>query len=120
MPLDRECVVGSRPALSQTAGGVKVVFSKGYAREHRPIDQMLFALSYEGVNLGVLERAFQIPAVRDDLATAIADKPASGYLRRLWYICENIASHRLPLPDAAQNIPDEHLLPPEKSRAGSV
>lgn len=119
MSLDHECVIGSRPALSQSAGGVKVeVFAKGYAREHRPIDQMLFALSYEGVNLGVLERAFQIPAVRDDLAAAIAEKPASGYLRRLWYICENIAGHQLPLPDAAQNIPYEHLLPPDKYFTG--
>lgn len=117
--LDRECVIGSRPALSQSAGGAKIeVFAKGYAREHRPIDQMLFALSYEGVNLGVLERAFQIPAVRDDLAAAIIGKPASGYLRRLWYICENIAGHPLSLPDAAQNIPYEHLLPPEKYFTG--
>ncbi len=118
-PLDRECVIGSRPARSQPTGSAKVeVFTKGYAREHRPIDQMLFALSYEGVNLGILERAFQIPAVRDDLSAAIVEKPASGYLRRLWYICENIAGHQLPLPDAAQNIPYEHLLPPEKYFTG--
>ena len=39
VPLDRECVIGSRQALSQSAGGVKVeVFTKGYAREQRPID----------------------------------------------------------------------------------
>jgi hypothetical protein len=119
VPLDRECVIGSRTALSQPTGGAKVeVFTKGYAREQRPIDQMLFALTYEGVNLGVLERAFQIPAVRDDLAAAIAEKPASGYLRRLWYICENIAGHQLPLLDAALNIPYEHLLPPEKYFTG--
>ena len=119
VPLDHECVIGSRQALSQSAGGVKVeVFAKGYAREHRAIDQMLFALSYEGVNLGVLERAFQIPAVRDELAASITEKPASGYLRRLWYICENIAGHQLPLPDAAQNIPYEHLLPPERYFTG--
>lgn len=99
VPLDRECVIGSRPALSQsTANATIEVFTKGYAREHRPVDQMLFALSYEGVNIGVLERAFQIPAVRNDLAAAILDKPASGYLRRLWYICEHIAGHLLPLP----------------------
>ena len=119
VPLDHECVIGSRQALSQSAGGVKIeVFAKGYAREHRAIDQMLFALSYEGVNLGVLERAFQIPAVRDELAASIAEKPASGYLRRLWYICESIAGHQLPLPDAAQNIPYEHLLPPERYFTG--
>ncbi|MCK5499630.1 MAG: Fic family protein [Tritonibacter mobilis] len=119
VPLDHECVIGSRQALSQSAGGVKIeVFAKGYAREHRAIDQMLFALSYEGVNLGVLERAFQIPAVRDELAASITEKPASGYLRRLWYICENIAGHQLPLPDAAQNIPYEHLLPPERYFTG--
>lgn len=117
--LDHECVIGSRPARSLPAGGVKIeVFTKGYAREHRPVDQMLFALSYEGVNIGVLERAFQNPAVRNDLTAAIAEKPASGYLRRLWYICEHIAGHLLPLPDAAQNIPYEHLLPPDKYFTG--
>lgn len=117
-PLAHECVIGSRPTLSQHAGTTVEVFTRGYARDHRPIDQMLFALSYEGVNLGVLERAFQVPTVRDDLVAAISEKPTSGYLRRLWYICEQIAGHLLPLPDTAQNIPYEHLLPPEKYFTG--
>ncbi|MFF7706663.1 Fic family protein [Pseudomonas sp. NPDC007930] len=118
-PLDHECVIGSRPTLSQSAGGARIeVFTKAYAREPRAIDQMLFALSYEGVNLGVLERAFQIADVRSDLTAAVLEKPASGYLRRLWYICESVAGHQLPLPDTAQNVPYEHLLPPDKYFTG--
>tara|TARA_R110001606_G_scaffold399278_1_gene583357 strand:- start:1198 stop:2733 length:1536 start_codon:yes stop_codon:yes gene_type:complete len=118
-PLDHECVIGSRPALSQSAGGAKVrVFPTGYGKEHHTVDQMFFALSYEGVNLGVLDRAFQIHAVRHDLTAAIVEQPANGYLRRLWYICENVAGHQLPLPDTAQNIPYEHLLPPERYFTG--
>lgn len=47
--LDHECVIGSRPALSLPAGGVKIeVFTKGYAREHRPVDQMLLRSHTKG------------------------------------------------------------------------
>ncbi len=60
---------------------------------------LTFALKYEGLDLAVLKRLFQVigPHVIESLAR---EKPTGSYARRLWFLYEWLTGENLDLPDA--------------------
>jgi hypothetical protein len=68
---------------------------------HAPADNLrghlLFALKWEGVQLGVLAALFQIVGP-DDIAAVVQQTPTGAYARRLWFLYEWLTGRTLPLP----------------------
>jgi hypothetical protein len=68
---------------------------------HAPEDSLgghlLFALKWEGVQLGVLAALFRIVGP-DDIAAIVQKTPTGAYTRRLWFLYEWLTGRTLPLP----------------------
>lgn len=64
----------------------------------RPVDHLVFALKYEGIDLLVLKKVFGAMDARD-LVEAIAARPTSAYLRRICFFYEWLTERRLPVAD---------------------
>jgi len=60
---------------------------------------LVFALKYEGLDLAVLKRLFDVvpPA---EIEAIIRGKPTSSYTRRIWFLYEWLLGRELDLPDA--------------------
>lgn len=87
---------------------------------HRPADtlatQLEFALKYEGVDLAVMAALFRaVPAA--EVAVAVRSRPASAYMRRLWFLHEWITGSRLPLDDLTSRLNYVSALDPEQQFA---
>ncbi|GAA4446746.1 Fic family protein [Ravibacter arvi] len=61
--------------------------------------QLVFALKYEGVDLVVLKRLFDVVQPQE-IAAMISSKPTSSYMRRIWFLYEWLLDKPLDLPDA--------------------
>ncbi|MER9669548.1 Fic family protein [Mesorhizobium sp. M0203] len=61
---------------------------------------LTFALKYEGLDLAVLKRLFQVtgPAPIEAL---VRESPTGSYARRIWFLYEWLRGARIDLPDAA-------------------
>lgn len=69
---------------------------------HRPIDtlegQLVFAVKWEGIDLGVLTALFK--AVEPNAVAAIVrETPTGTYARRIWFLYEWLTGRQLDLPD---------------------
>lgn len=68
---------------------------------HAPEDclagQLLFALKWEGVHLGVLAALFRVVSP-DDITAVVQGTPTGAYARRLWFLYEWLTGRTLPLP----------------------
>lgn len=88
----------SRHTTDEDGGHHRVeVFPKSYLRDDSPIGHLVFALKYDGLELGVLRQV--LAAIPEDLARAIKNKPTSKHLRQLWFLYEWFTELRLDLPD---------------------
>ncbi len=60
---------------------------------------LTFALKYEGLDLAVLKRLFQVtgPAPIEAL---VRERPTGSYARRIWFLYEWLTGARIDLPDA--------------------
>lgn len=69
---------------------------------HRPADtpeaQLVFALKWEGVDLGVLAALFKVIAA-DEIAAIVRTTPTGGFARRLWYLYEWVTGEELDIPE---------------------
>ncbi|MEM6602436.1 MAG: Fic family protein [Pseudomonadota bacterium] len=72
--------------------------------------QLVFALKYEGLDLLVLKKLFEVASAQEILEM-IVSKPTSSYMRRIWFLYEWLLNQKLDLDDAKQgnyvNIVDE-------------
>jgi len=87
-------------------------YPKGYlpADPKDPLEQLEFALKYDGINLTIIYQLLKtIPA--HDVAHFIANKPTSKYRRKIWFLYEFLMEDRLDLLDA-KNTPYIELLEP--------
>lgn len=90
---------GARRSHEEEDGRYRVeVFPKSYLREDSPIGHLVFALKYDGLELGLLRQV--LAAIPDELTRAVADKPTSKHLRQLWFLYEWLTGCRLDLADA--------------------
>lgn len=64
------------------------------------MEQLTFALKYEGVDLGTLKKLFQKVSA-EEIATIVAAEPTGQYSRRIWFLYEWLMDARLNLPDLA-------------------
>ena len=66
------------------------------------LEHLLFALRNDGVSLPICRALFQA-ADLDDLGRAVAQEvrrtPTGAYARRAWFLYEQLAGRRLPLPN---------------------
>jgi hypothetical protein len=69
---------------------------------HRPAatlaDQLVFALKWEGVDLGVLAALFK-RVEPDEVAALVRATPTGGFARRLWFLYEWLNDTTLDVPD---------------------
>ena len=61
-------------------------------------DHLEFALKYDGTNLAILARVFQV-SPQKELVAYLTSKPRGKYARRIWYLYELLIASALPLPD---------------------
>ncbi|MPZ19016.1 MAG: cell filamentation protein Fic [Luteitalea sp.] len=69
---------------------------------HRPPDtlegQLLFALKWEGIDLGVLAALFKAVEPRE-IATVVRATPTGAFARRAWFLYEWLTGRELEVPD---------------------
>lgn len=73
-------------------------FPSSYDPGDDDIDQLIFALKYDGVDLVALSRLFRV-LDREALARRIASQPTSKYLRRIFFLFERLTGETLALAD---------------------
>lgn len=73
-----------------------------YTPRHQPDEtlfkQLVFALKYEGVNLLVLKKLFDV-LDKDEIKDLVRLEPLSQYSRRIWFIYEWLFKTQLDTPD---------------------
>src|SRR5690606_31532608 len=69
---------------------------------HRPQNtldaHLVFALKWEGIDLGVLAALFK-QISKDDLAAVILKTPTGAFSRRIWFLYEWLTGDALDIPD---------------------
>ncbi|MDX8521822.1 Fic family protein [Mesorhizobium dulcispinae] len=60
---------------------------------------LTFALKYEGLDLAVLKRLFQVTGPAP-IEVLVRESPSGSYARRIWFLFEWLTGARLDLPDA--------------------
>jgi len=98
VPLPRVlCAIGTRHKVYEESGW------RIYTPRHEPKStlegHLVFALKYEGLDLCVLKRLFEAVDA-DALAALVRAKPASAYMRRVWFLYEWLLGEPLDVPDA--------------------
>ncbi len=91
------CAIGARHKVYERDGWR--IFTPRHAPAASLPGHLIFALKYEGLDLVVLKRLFEI-VVDDDLAAMITSKPTSAYMRRIWFLYEWLLDAHLDLADA--------------------
>ncbi|MCF7839128.1 MAG: Fic family protein, partial [Candidatus Marinimicrobia bacterium] len=82
-----------------TAGGLtEAVYPARYWPGETLGDHLEFALKYDGTNLAILARVFEV-APRDEVRRFVAATPRGKYARRLWFLYEMLTGSTLPLDD---------------------
>ena len=91
------CAIGARHKVYEE-GGWRI-----YTPRHEPKatleGHLVFALKYEGLDLCVLKRLFETVNA-EALAALVRAKPASAYMRRVWFLYEWLLGEALDVPDA--------------------
>ncbi len=95
-PLTR-CAIGPRHKVYEQDGW------RIYTPRHEPAatleGHLVFALKYEGLDLAILKRLFQVIPLAE-LEAIIKAKPNSAYMRRIWFLFEWLLGQELNIPDA--------------------
>jgi len=79
-------------------GCIDEVFRTQYWPGEKIGDHLEFALKYDGVNLGLLNRIFE-DAPQGEITEYIKSKPTGKYARRIWFFYEFLTSKQLPIDD---------------------
>lgn len=87
------------------------------------LDQLLFALRYDGLNLEICAAFFaarERQKLESQLTHKIRAKPTGKYVRRLWFLYEWLTQRQLPVPDLTQGTyvplldPDAYFVGPAR------
>ena len=79
---------------------VAEVFRNQYWPGEKVGGHLEFALKYDGVNLGLLDRIFAHVS-QEELTGYIRSKPTGKYARRIWFFYEFLTGRKLPVDDIA-------------------
>ena len=90
----------ARSARSTHKDGRRVVdlYPPDYSPGEGPVDHLVFALKYDGVELGALAQIF-LKLDPHELRDALVAQPTGKYLRQLWFLYEWFGHGPLDLPD---------------------
>src|SRR5882724_7686944 len=93
------------PRLAAVAGRHHPVSTDSWkllTPRHRPTNtieaQLVFALKWEGVDLGVLTALFKVVAA-GEIAAIVRATPTGAFARRLWYLYEWLTDNLLDVPE---------------------
>jgi hypothetical protein len=75
------------------------IFTPRHMPEPSLKGHLVFALKYEGLDLVILKRLFEV-ASKKEIEDIIRNKPTSSYARRIWFLYEWLLEEQLDLPDA--------------------
>ena len=89
---------GGRHTIQTDEGHAIETYPSGYWPGDRASDHLEFALKYDGTNLAILSKVFQVISA-EELAAYIETKPTGKYSRRLWFLYEYLKGEKLPLED---------------------
>lgn len=88
-----------RHTLDEEDGRYRVdVFPTTYLHDDSPIGHLVFALKWDGVELGILRQV--LPTLPAELTGAVRKTPTSKPLRQLWFLYEWFTGQALDLADA--------------------
>lgn len=88
----------SSEQVIDTGSSVQSFYPKRYDPGEGVVDNLVFALKYEGVNLGIIKAVFE-KIQTNELVSYIQERPLSKYARALWFLYEFLLDKTLPLPD---------------------
>ena len=91
----------SERSITQTGGVTHTTFPPRFRVGDSLGEQLQFALKYDGVNLQILARLFEVVPVAE-WVRYITARPGSKYSRRVWYWYEFVRGEALPIADLAQ------------------
>jgi hypothetical protein len=93
------------------------LYPPSYRLEKNPFAHLEFALKHEGCNLTILKKTFE-ELSPEDVTKFVMANPTGRYARLVWYLCENLVGHTLPIPDTKKGnyVP---LLDPDLYYCGS-
>ncbi len=88
----------------ERAGAVIHILPKPRSPGPALIDQLFFALRYDGVSVGICRALFAVAAdeTADQLTERIREAPTSQYARRAWLLFEELTGRRLANEDATR------------------
>jgi len=92
----RLCAIG--PKHKNYEQGQWRLFSPRYQPDTTLEGQLIFALKYEGLDLGVLKALFEAVGSAA-IVKIVRAKPTSSYLRRLWFLYEWLLEETIDCPD---------------------
>ncbi len=104
--------VGSSHKVESSAGLVAEVYPAKYWPGDKLGDHLEFALKYDGTNLAILARLFQVIGMEDVLAY-VKSRPIGKYARRLWFLYELLTGRLLPMDDLTKGNYADLLEPDE-------
>jgi hypothetical protein len=112
------CVSNKHVKNSQRMEGRWRIFDKRYAPAATAIDQLVFALRHEAIDLLILKRAFDlIPP--EELSRFITATPTGALTRRIWFFYETLTGKRLDIDDAP-NVAAVDALDPKAYITGPI
>ena len=74
------------------------VFTSRHKPENTLYKQLIFALKYEGINLLVLKKLFEILS-DDEIIELVQIEPLGQYSRRIWFLFEWLMGKKLKIPN---------------------
>lgn len=74
------------------------VFTPRYKPDDSLYKQLVFALKYEGINLLVLKKLFEL-LPEDDVIEILKLEPLGQYSRKIWFLYEWLMERQLAIPD---------------------
>ncbi|NJD56870.1 MAG: cell filamentation protein Fic [Nitrospirae bacterium] len=83
-----------------TDGHEEHIYPTQYDPGLDPMNNLIFAIKYDGINLNILKAAFK--TLGPDVVTRyIKGHPVGRYARMIWYLYEFLTEERLSIPDAS-------------------
>jgi hypothetical protein len=91
---------GTKSSIIQD-GLIETTYPQSYWPGNRDEDHLEFALKYDGINLAILARLFEV-INEAALCEWITSKPTGKYVRKTWFLYEYLTGRQLPVPDISQ------------------
>jgi len=89
-----------RQKIFDSQSRVTIIHPKRMRLSENWVDQLEFAVRYEGLHLDLFRKlVLTVPEI--DLVERLHAKPAGKYLRKIWYLFEQFTERRIDVPDLA-------------------